>query len=513
MLGPIYVPLQQTQPPPLVVQSYASGLTVKAPHVSPNIVERTLEWSGGVTATYGPTTITADRFILHDDPKDPFGEAIGTVTLTDPEGTITASDLKFYWASQTGSAHNVTIQISTLRLTAESVDINRDLWTLHNVGATGCKLKTPIYYVHTKELQVRPGIGATAIRPSLSILGRKIADLPTQRLSFNGSGNSIDLPYPTLRSGSGWGLTWTNGLIINGQTSLFTRYAVFQHALPYYNGTLIQSAIKDRDPEPLRTEIGDRFTFGYFDNVQVRDPKSEHQYLGTSRFDFGIGSTFGADARDTTNSTAKINKPIEFMAQGSGELGGFDAFALVRAQQVQVGNGPKIQRLILEQNLLTPSLQIARNLSVFARADAAEFSGGSSYGWLRGQTGLVFQPAPNLRFGASYTAAKSYGTPDFGYDVPLRFRELSFRADLDFDTTQVRFLVKYDPSNQVVFDRELYCSRVMGCLEPYVVYRERPHKFFFGIKLPLSRVLDRLSREGLEREKSIRTTLSGVPKE
>ena len=513
MLGPIYVPIQQPKPSPVMVQRYANGLTVTAPRVSPNLVDHTVEWSGGVTATYGPTVVVADRFIVHDDPESPFGEAIGTVKVTDPEGRMTASYLKFYWVSHSGTAQNVSIQVSMLSLTAESIDIKPDLCTLHNVGATGCKLKTPLYYIHTRELQVRPGIGATAIRPELSLFGHKLVALPTQRLSASGGGNSIDLPYPTLRSGSGFGINWTNEMSLNARTGLFSKYAIFQRALPYYNATVVRSGITGRDPEPLRTEIGDRFTFGYFDNVQVRDPKAEHQYFSARRFDYGLETTWGADARDTTNSSAKINKPIEAMVQASGEVQGFGIFSLARAQQVQVGGGPTINRLILEENLLTPSLSIARNLSVFARADAAAFTGGNSYGWLRGQAGIVFQPSHNLRFGASYTAAKAHGTPDFGYDVPLRFRELSFRADLDFDTTQIRLLVKYDPSHQGVFDRELYLSRVVGCLEPYIVYRERPHKFFIGLKLPIARVFEHLSKEELDRKAAIRTTLSGTPRE
>ncbi|HWA82952.1 MAG TPA: hypothetical protein VG820_05945 [Fimbriimonadaceae bacterium] len=499
MLGSIYIPIQQTKPPAQVSQTYENGLTISADGWSINVSDQSIEFRGHVIAVYGPTKVYADRLIYYNSPRNAHGEAIGHVQIVDPEGVITAAFFKYNWTSHVGSAQNVDVTVSSLHLTAESADLQPNLWTLHNVGGTGCKMKTPLYYIHARELLVRPSVGITAIRPQLSILGQKLLTLPRQTLAFNGGGSSIDLPYPTVRSGSGLGVNWTNEWSIDPQTSLYTKYAIFHQSLPFYNGTLMRSGIRGVDPEPLRTEIGDRFTFGYFDSIQVRDPKSEQQYFKSRRFDYGIGSTFGADAKDTTSADDKIDKPIELLVQASGAYRGFGAFGLVRAQQVKISGGETTNRLILEQNLLTPTLSLGKNLSLYARGDAAQFVGGNNYRWLRGQVGLVYQPVEPVRVGVSYTAAKDFGQPDFSYDAPLRFRELSFRADLDFDTTQIRVLVKYDPTNRGIFDREFYFSRVVGCLEPYVVYRERPHKFFLGIKLPLARVFDHLSHVAAER--------------
>ncbi|HVT14207.1 MAG TPA: hypothetical protein VHE55_18235 [Fimbriimonadaceae bacterium] len=499
MLGSIYFPIQQAKPPAQVIQTYAGGLTVSADGWTVNRADQSIEFRGHVIVLYGPTTVYADRFIYYNEPKNLHGEAIGNVKLVDPEGVVTAAFLKYNWSTHVGSAQNVDVTVSSLHLTAESADLEPNLWTLRNVGGTGCKLKTPLYYIRARELQVRPSVGVTAIRPQLWILGQKLFTLPRQTLAFNGGGTSINLPYPTVRSGSGLGVNWTNEMPLDSQTSLYTKYAIFHQSLPFYNATIMRSGIRGVDPEPVRTEIGDRFTFGYFDSIQVRDPKSERQYFGSRKFDFGVGSTFGADARDTTNANDKIDKPIEFLAQAAGDYRGFGAFGLVRAQQVRVSHGATIDRLVFEQNLLTPTLSFGRDLSLYARADAAEFAGGNPYNWLRGQIGLVYRPASTVRLGVSYTAAKQFGQPDFAYDSPLRFREIGFRADLDFDTTQLRVLVKYDPTDRAIFDREFYFSRVVGCLEPYIVYRERPHKFFLGIKLPLSRVLDHLSNVAAER--------------
>lgn len=510
MLGSIFAHIQQIKPPTALSQSYANGVTIEGLHHSINRVDQSDDWVGNVKVTYGPTTITADRMTVHNDPDDPFGEAIGNVKLDDPEGVLTANDLNYHWKTMTGTGHTITFRSNLLELTAESIDVTPELWTLHKVGGTGCKLKTPAYYIRTSKLEMRPGKGVRATRPSLSIFGQKLITVPYYKFSTGDQGSSIHIPYPTYRSERGAGIDWTNAFDFGNQDSLFTKYVVFQRTLPFYNATFIHSFVDGRDPETPRTEIGDRLGFAYFDSVQVRDPASERTHLSTRRFDLGLASTFGADARDTTTGGDRINKPIEFLGQGSGSFAGFGALGIVRAQDIKVGNGTAINRLILEQNVISPSIRLGSNISLFGKIDAAEYSGGNDYSWIRGQAGIVFQPATNLRFGASYSSAKAHGVPDFAYDAPFRFREIGFRADLDFDTTQIRVLWKYDPSQRAIYDREFYLSRVIGCIEPYLVYRERPRKFFIGVKLPLTREFERLFRVVGERQEAIRHTISSV---
>jgi hypothetical protein len=509
MLGFIYIPVQQIKPPEQLVQSYANGVTIKADKTVPNLKDQTVEWIGGVRVSYGPTTVYADRVTMHNDVDDPFGEAIGNVRLEDPEGTITAGDLNYHWLTHTGFAHTVTVRLADLTLMAESADLKPDLWALKNVGGTGCKLKTPLYYIHTRELLVYPNQKVRANRPSLSILGQRLITVPYYQFSVGGGSSSIHVPYPAYRTGQGFGLDWTNEFQPASATSLFTKYVIFRGSLPFYNASLIHSFVKDQDPDVPRTEIGDRLGLAYFDSVQVRDPQTEQRSFGTPKLEIGLASTFGDNGHDTRATTAKIDKPIEFLGQASNTFAGFGMIGIVRAQDIRVGNGSAFHRLILEQNIMSPILRIGSGLYALGHIDAAEYSGGNNYNWLRGQAGVVYQPSSNIRLGASYTAVKQHGTSDFAFDEPFRFREIGLRADFDFDTTQIRFLWKYDPTQRAIYDREFYASRVVGCLEPYLVYRERPRKFFVGIKLPLSRTFERLFKVASEREEAIRHTISG----
>lgn len=509
MFGPLNIPLPPQTQSQQILKSYENGLTVRADREVYDSEKAEVELIGNVVATFGPTTLKADRLRLAGPPTDPYGEAIGNVSIVDPEGTIEAASAEFHWKTNVGSAKNVLVRVGNLKLEAEAVQVTPGLWTLSNVGGTGCKLKTPLYYIHTRELQIRPGKGIRASRPQLSIFGRKLVTLPDQRFSFNEGGGSIDVPYPTYRSERGFGLNWSPSFSIGTETEIFGHYAVFQRSLPFYNAVVLHSFIRGRSPDNVRTEIGDRLGFGYFDSVQVRSPDDEAAYLRAPRFDFGASTTFGADARDTTTATDKINKPIELLGQVSGNVGGFGVFGLARWQQIGVGNGPKTSRLILEQNIGTPMFELGSRLSAFGRLDAAEFLGDSDYRWIRGQAGLQFEANRNIRFGAAYASAKAYGTPDFAYDAPFRFRELNLRADLDYDTTQLRVLLKFDPSNRQLFDREIYFSQVIGCIEPFIVYRERPRKFFIGIKLPIGRDFQKLSNAVEERSKAVQHVISG----
>jgi len=80
-----------------------------------------------------------DRIIVHNDAKDPYGEAVGNVKLVDPDGTITGSNITYHWKTFQGSALNIIVKTGQLTLMADSVDIKPKLWTLHNVGGTGAR--------------------------------------------------------------------------------------------------------------------------------------------------------------------------------------------------------------------------------------------------------------------------------------------------------------------------------------------------------------------------------------
>lgn len=504
-------------PPPLplaqvpAVSRERDGLIIHAERVVHRIPEGETLWIGNVRVSYGETTVEADRLLVHDAADDQFAEAFGHVRLSDPEGDIHASDLQFSWAKQTGVAHNVVVRVGSLQVTADSIHIQPGLWTLFNVAGTPCPGRMPFYFIRTRELTIRPGVGGSAKRPEISILGHKIATLPDHEFRFGGESGSFNLPYPSYRSDRGFGLTWQAGIPLSPATKAFTRYAAFQHSLPYYSLNLMHSFTAAAPAEVVRSELGERFSFGYFDNVTVADPGAESDYLRVRRAEVGLATLWGADGRDTTDAANKVNKPIEVLGQAAGELGGFGWLGLVRAQSIRIGNGPAHRRGVFEGDLSGPRLSISRSLSVVSRADIAQFFDGGGYGWIRGSAGLVYEPNATFRLGASYASGRDYGAPLFAFDELERSQELSLRGDLILPNTRLRVLLKFSPDRRILLDDEIYLSQVVGCVEPFIVYRKHPHKFFVGIRLPIFDELQRVSERVRKRVQVISTIGDPAP--
>lgn len=492
---------QQPQQPTRVVQIYDGVLRVEAATIRRDIEGSFTEASGNVVATYGADRITADRLIIHEQPEDGYAEAVGKVTLTDPEGTVTAENLQFSWKDHTGRATNVMVRVSSLTVTAESIDIKPDIWTLTNVGGTACTLKTPIYFFRTRRLTYRPGIGALAEKPEISLFGKKIATIPDQKFGGDSEGQSFEIPLPQYRPGQGFGVSWRNQLSLSQSAAIDTDYNVFQKAKPSYSAYLVKTFEPSDSPDLPRSELNERTGFGYFDSIQVRDPISEANYLRRKTARLGIGALAGTGARNTTTADDKLNKPLEGFAQWSGSVGSVGALAIARAQQVRLGDQATNNRGLLEVNVGSPLVRLSETLTSFARLDTATYFGASPYSFQRAQLGIVWQPSAPFRIGAAYVVGGDQGTPLYPYDTLERKRELNFRADLDLEQTQLRVLLKFDPNGKSLFDQEIYFSQVIGCIEPFVVYRKNPRKFFIGLKLPIGHVFDRLAqRQSLRRE-------------
>lgn len=495
MLGVALFPALQQQPT-RSVQVYEGPLRIEADSIRRDIKGNFTEATGHVVATFGPDRLTADRLVVHELEADSYAEAFGQVVLIDPEGTVSAENIRFDWKKHTGQASNVFVRISTLAVRAASIDVKPDSWTLTDVGGTACTLKTPIYYFRTRRLVYRPGIGGIAEKPEISLFGRRLATLPDQKFGGDGEGPSFNLPLPQYRNGQGFGIAWKNQLGFGSETALDTDYNVYQRSKPSYSAYMVHSFVPDDNPSLPRSELNERTGFGYFDSIQVGTPLAEAGYLRRSSARVGVGALAGTGARDTTDADAKLNKPLEAFGQWSGPIGSLGAVAIVRAQQVRLGDMATHNRGIAEVNVGTPISPIGKNLSAFGRVDTATYLGDGHYSWQRAQAGVVWQPEQFLRFGGAYVVGAEQGTPLYPYDALERKRELNFRADLDLEQTQLRVLLKFDPSGKSLFDQEIYFSQVLGCVEPFLVYRKNPRKFFVGLKLPIGHIFDRLAQRG-----------------
>jgi hypothetical protein len=139
-------------------------------------------------------------------------------------------------------------------------------------------------------------------------------------------------------------------------------------------------------------------------------------------------------------------------------------------------------------------------VGTIGRVDTSQFLGKNGFGWVRAFAGLYFEPTPLLRVAGGVVTSKSFGTPDFFFDQLTAERGFHLRADLNLGATQISYLTKYD-TRLKWYDREYIISQVAGCFEPFILYRQFPSDYRFGLRLRLDNFYDILQRRNFRRTK------------
>jgi hypothetical protein len=357
----------------------------------------------------------------------------------------------------------------------------------------------------------KPGKNGRVEKPYLQILGQKLATLPTQKFNLDPRTQGFRFPNLSYRKEDGLGVNWNSGWFLDGQTTLTSSYAAFRGTRPGYSVQVARSwipAAKSTRIIAPRSDLAERHDYSYFDNVNQPAPKSEEEFLEETREALSIGSYwFQASGNDQTG--ADYTKPLEVAYEKGGQYGPIIGFAQARLQTIRRDLEPVHTRLQLNAVVAHRSRQLTPQLYAYASTDLAGYLGQQSSGWLRGQLGLTFQPIPQVTLGAAVHQAIEAGNPLYPIDALDSPRGGTARVDLNLGPTQFTYLWRYD-TRMGWFDRQYMLSQVVGCLEPYVVYRQFADDYRIGVNLRLGNLVEVLSRRRFERE-GIKPTTTTAP--
>jgi hypothetical protein len=504
-------PTQSKQQVP--VQS-PEGIKINAPTVDFKVDaagNRTFEYSDGVEAIYEPTVIRADHLILHEEVSGRrWGEAFGNVRLDDPEGNMTATRMVFDWTNRTGSAENVQLEMGGMSIKARHIDIVPDKWDLTDVEATSCgRERVPFYKVRTPHLTLRPGRQAIAQRPRLSILGHQLVTLPTQRVSLDRRNPGLRMPSVGYKAGQGIGVSWFSGFLLDDQTSLTGSFGFFPKSYPGFNVQLAHTFLpieKSTAAIPPRSELTERFSWSYMDDIHVTQPLSEENFLRASRNSVALTSVWntGSTARDVDQ---RYSKALELSYEYGSKFGSFGSLSQARVHLIREGGGPFHARSVVQSALSVPNVKLLKNLYTRIRFDGSAFLGATAFGWGRAQVGLQYQSGTLFTAGVAYIASASGGDPLFRIDELFSKNAVHARADLNLGPTKISYLAKYDTDRKLLYDREYQIRQVVGCIEPFVVYRKFPSEYAFGFRLRADDFFSAIERRKVRRTKPVGPTV------
>ncbi|CAN5661218.1 hypothetical protein BH11ARM2_BH11ARM2_16790 [soil metagenome] len=470
-------------------------------------------YENGVIVDYGPTKLTAER--VSGNARQKTAKASGNVLIVDPEGTIQATDVDLKWAegSRRATARDVHIQIAGARLQAKSAELTDALWVFSDIDGTTCRNNTPLYSIHSPRLEIVPGKSGRVIHPRVSLFGKSLLTLPTQKFNLDSRVKGIRFPNIAYRRDQGLGVAWSGQFLLNEQTAGGFDFGAFRGGYPTYSLGVSKSYVPAEKTTALitpRDDLGDRFNLGYFDDIELDNPETGYGLLSNRRSTLALLSQFNRGA-SIGPSYLSYSKPVEFVYEGGGNVRGLGTLGQIRVQNIRNQDSRAVNRVSLGGTALSRVIPVGRGIGALGTLDAQGWLGGNNHGWARGSAGLVYQPARELTLGAAGFYGKEVGQTDFPADSLYTQTGYSLRADLKLGGFRGRYMVRYD-TRLKWFDREYSVNQVFGCLEAFLIYRQYPQNYQIGVTLRVDQFVGVLTRRKFERTQPIKRTVISEPK-
>jgi hypothetical protein len=345
---------------------------------------------------------------------------------------------------------------------------------------------------------ISPGRSGVARRVYMRVWGTKLGPVPRLSFMLRKRVKGLGLPSITNRKGKGLGIAWDAGMAMGDHAVGTAFWETFPHREPGFG---LQYGYSPLDPETAsyitpQTELDERYADGWFDNVSVRTPDEEQDYMKTERKTFAAGTFWNQGTTGRPVDSETVSKRFDLVYERGGPMAGLGALGTVRAQSVRPDNqSPFVNRVLAEGTLLAPPLRISPRLDGHLRFDLfGSASENGTFGWGRLEAGLVYRPSSSFTFGVGYGVGSGSGSPDFAFDGLVATRVVSARADWQSGPYTVRYLAKYDVGRKLWYDKEYELAIVAKQFEPYLVYRQYPSETRIGIRFRIDNLRDRLTR-------------------
>lgn len=505
MLPGPYVPVKVPGPAfeASVRQQAKLDETLKVEYLEAEFDSVTNVWTftGGVKAMYGLTEIAAPKLIV--DMANGKGTADGGVTMSDPEGSMEAARLEFDWRNKSGFATSAVIQIGQNHFEADEVEVMPLVWELRNVKAAFTRTGQSNVWLQASSLTIRPGTDGVARNAYLVVRGKKVGPIPRLAFGLRKRIKGLGLPAITNRRGAGVGVSWDAGVPLGDHGVANVFWNAFPRQAPGYGLGVAFSPLDPGSPSPISpsSDLGERFSDGWFDSVAVARPEDEEGDLRNERLSYGIGSFWNQGTVARRPDSANVSKRLELVYEVGGKQDGFGYVGRSSLQSVRPDAGtPFRERVLASGTLSLPPLALSPDLTVRSRVDVfGSASSKGTFGFARAEAGVVYSPGRKFTLGAAYVAGGEAGRADFAFDRLVAKSALHLRADYSSGPYTVRYLAKYDTAARLWYDREYELALVAGPFEPFLQFREFPSETRLGVRFRIDDLRDRIQRRRQER--------------
>ncbi|MER3496424.1 MAG: hypothetical protein C4320_06335, partial [Armatimonadota bacterium] len=431
--------------------------------------------------------------------------AIGNVTITDPDVTAGAADLRIRWREgvRGGTATRLRARIGAIQITAARAEITPALWTLFDAEGTACRGTPPFLSARSRRVEIIPGQRGSLRNVQLRVLGVGTPVLPVPfGFSLDERSEGVKLPSLTYRREQGLGVSFGAARLPDQSSQIVANYAAFPSSKPTYGVVYSRTSLPPTDGQgrfqPV-SDLDERFFYSYFGSIYAGEPESEVNYLRRKRSNLGVESLFNIAATGRRNDDILYSKALAGVFETGGPLGSGGYQLQLRPQIFREGRGAFRPRGVVSADYAQPLLNRGRT-TVIGRLDGYLTASRGVFGFGGGEVGVAYRASPNIILGASAFAFAEVGRPSYSLDPLAQTRGGSLRVDINTAPTKISLLARYDSSLRR-FDREYRISQVVGCLEPVVIYREFPRSYQIGLRFRLNDLAGLVSRRDPKRPK------------
>lgn len=463
--------------------------------------QRRFVFDDGVEATCGPSKLTADHLIVQIGDRKSL-KASGKVRLIDPDISMEASNLTLDWDddSRNGHAERAIIEIAGVHLSAATIDLHPTEWVLNDVDGSSCNHHPQLYSLHARRLVVHPGIDGVAEGAAISMFGRKLGTIPRRKFNLQTKTQGINIPLVGYRKDVGYGITWSNGYLVDPVTNVSFDAAAFPGLRPGVSAMWTRSLLPAGSSKTLiapQSDLKERFGYAYSESVENGDPHSEVDFLHQRRHSISIGASVNESAVASLNNTP-FTKLGDLAHEFGGPIGTGGFLVTSRLQFIKESDNATQTRGIVRTAFTPGYYPLSKNVSLTSRIETGTFIGTTTYGWTIANLGLVYESHRNWNFMVNGFTSKDYGTPLFDVDQLYAKYGFDMRLDFKFGGTAISLLDKWD-RDQGKFDLEFAVSQVSGCVEPFLMYRRFPRDYRIGVRLRMDGLYDVFGRRSLKR--------------
>jgi len=473
-------------------EAHQDSLRVSAPIQRYEVSTGLAVYEGGVRAEGEGLVLTASRLTVQDTPEATRAEASGDVVVDDGEALLQADRFVWDWRRRTGRGERVRLTVGKSVLQADSVEVDGGVWTLCRVVVTPCAQGRAPYSFRSEKVVVERGRRAKLQRAEFAVFGSRIVGLPSYRLALSPGEAELRMPRFGLTEEGVASATWDQAFPLSRSSGLSLGTSLEDGRRPGYEARLGWSGLGELPPRPYG-DLGNRFPYGFFDQLTVSSPEQERSLMGTRRAATYLATQWSVRPSGRAGDP-DLNKPIEAIAEVGGPMGPWAGWIQLRGQRIERVDGPGVSRIALQGSLAAPRVSLGGRASWVNRFDVGGYAGGREMAWAQAQTGLIYSPTKGLDLGVAWVEGGQVGHEDFAFDRLYSSSALHLRLDWHGGPTKLALLGKYDWDRRSWYDYGFQLRQVAGCVEPFVSWRKFPDDFTIGVNLRLDDLTDWIRR-------------------